>query len=289
MGTPPLPVTKSAVVVLIGRPSVGKSTFINAVVGHKVSIVSPVPQTTRNAIRGIVNRPRGQIVFVDTPGFHLSEKQRNVALADMVKGELRDADAILYLMDATRVSGAEEAHVAALLQGYTDKVVVAINKMDTVAASGAIKATVDPALAEAAGQKNRLFFVSAAENRGLEGVLDALFDLAPEGPAMYGEDFYTDQEPAFRIGEIIREQAMLRVRDEVPHAITVEVADLERHGEGEKLWVRAFLCVEKGSQRGILIGKDASVIKAIRVESIKAIRKVFFCRVELDLQVKVRP
>jgi GTP-binding protein Era len=280
--------TKSAVVVLIGRPSVGKSTFINAAVGQKVSIVSPVPQTTRNAIRGIVNREKGQIVFVDTPGFHLSLKQKNVALADIVKGELRDCDAILYLMDATRPSGEEEAHVAALLRGYTGKLVIALNKMDTVAAHQEIKAELDPVLGEDARKNNHFFFISAAENRGLDAVLDALFDLAPEGPPMYGEDFYTDQEPAFRIAEIIREQAMLRVRDEIPHALTVEVADLERHGESEKLWVRAFLCVEKASQRGILIGKDATVIKAIRVESIKAIRKIFFCRVELDLQVKVR-
>jgi GTP-binding protein Era len=142
-------------------------------------------------------------------------------------------------------------------------------------------------LGEKARAGNRLFFVSALENRSTEAVLDALFDLAPEGPPLYDDELYTDQEPAFRIAEIIREQAMLRLRDEVPHAVTVEVADIERRGEG-KLWVRAFLCGEKASQRGIVIGKGAALIKEIRVESIKAIRKVFFCRVELDLQVKVR-
>jgi GTP-binding protein Era len=279
--------TKTAVTVIIGRPSVGKSTFINTVVGQKVSIVSPVPQTTRNAIRGIVNRPRGQIIFVDTPGFHVSEKQRNKDYEDMVKSELRNCDAILYLLDATRASGPEEEHVAALLRGYSDKVVVAVNKMDKVADQGSIKAVIDPDLGEKVRLGNRLFFISAMENRSTEAVLDALFDLAPEGPPLYDDELYTDQEPAFRIAEIIREQAMLRLRDEVPHAVTVEVADIERHGEG-KLWVRAFLCVEKASQRGIVIGKGAALIKEIRVESIKAIRKVFFCRVELDLQVKVR-
>jgi GTP-binding protein Era len=283
---------KTAVTVLVGRPSVGKSTFINTVVGQKVSIVSPVPQTTRNAIRGIVNRPRGQIIFVDTPGFHLSEKQRNKDYGDIVKSEMRNCDAILYLLDASRDSGPEEENVAALLRGYSDKVVAAVNKMDMVSGQGSIKAVIDPDLAEKTRQNNRLFFISALERRSTEAVLDALFDLAPVGPPLYDDELYTDQEPAFRIAEIIREQAILRLRDEVPHAVTVEVADLERGGQqtsGEgKLWVRAFLCVEKASQRGIVIGKGAALIKEIRVESIKAIRRVFFCRVELELQVKVR-
>jgi GTP-binding protein Era len=139
----------------------------------------------------------------------------------------------------------------------------------------------------------RCYGMSAAKNLGVEQVLAAIFDLAPVGEPLYSGDHYTDQEPEFRIAEIIREQAFLRLREEVPHAVTVEIADLEVRqnpaAPGKTgLWVRAFLCVQSESQKGIVIGKGAAVIRAIRLAAAKNLRKIFFCPVELDLQVKVR-
>ena len=133
----------------------------------------------------------------------------------------------------------------------------------------------------------RIFDISAKTGRGINAVLTALYDLAPEGEALYPQDYYTDQQVDFRIAEVIREQAVNRLRDELPHAVYVEIADMEMRKDGRQLWVRAFLVVERESQKGMVIGKGASLIKSIRVESIKALRRIFDYRIDLDLQVKV--
>jgi GTP-binding protein Era len=276
---------KSALVVIIGRPSVGKSTFINAATGGKVSIVSPVPQTTRNAVRGIVNTPRGQLVFVDTPGYHASEKKFNLQLQALVRAQLEDTDLVLYILDASRKCGEEEELTAMLAAAHRNKLVIAVNKVDLASANTPhIEAFVDAHF----GEFPRVITMSAEKNIRVEEVLDALFDIAPDGEALYPPEYYTDQEVDFRIAEVVREQAITRLYGEIPHAVCVEVADMEMRREGKTLWARAFLCVETESQKGIVIGKGASMIKTIRVESIKTLRKIFPYRVDLDLQVKVR-
>lgn len=270
----------------MGRPSAGKSTFLNTASGEKVSIVSPIPQTTRNAVRGIVNTSLGQLVFVDTPGYHDSEKKLNLKLKGIAAEQLDSADVILYIIDSTRAPGKEEELTAALIAPYLSKTVVAINKIDSadskVALVRTFLATTFPKL-----ESSRVVDISAEQDTNINQVLKALYDLAPEADQLYPEEYYTDQEVDFRIAEIVREQAINRLHDELPHAIYVEIADMEWRKNDKELWVRAFLCVERESQKGMVIGKGASMIKTIRVESIKALRKIFPYRVDLDLQVKV--
>ncbi len=277
---------KCALVVIIGRPSAGKSTFLNTACQENVSIVSPIPQTTRNAIRGIVNTSLGQLVFVDTPGYHKSEKKLNLILQQTAKDQLEGADAVLYLLDSTREGGEEESLIAELVKPYAAKTVVAANKCDLPEANLlACKSFIQGALPEIPAE--RLIEISAKNDKGVDDVLRALYAIAPSQPNLYPEGFYTDQEVEFRIAEVIRGEAINRLEQEIPHAVYVEIADAEFKNEGKKLWVRAFLCVERESQKGIVIGKGASMIKTIRMESLKKLREIFEYKIDLDLQVKV--
>ena len=285
-GTKTPPVQKCALVTIVGRPSAGKSTFLNTASGEKISIVSPVPQTTRNAVKGIVNTSFGQLIFVDTPGYHESEKKLNIKLRTITTDQLSEADAILYLIDATREPGEEELLTCDLVRAVADKTVIGINKCDLPAAKPeAARAFLAANLSEVPSE--RIFDISAKEDTNINDALKALYDLAPEGDPLYPEEFYTDQEVDFRIAEIIREQAMNRLRDELPHAIYVDIADMEWRKDGRELWVRAFLVVERESQKGMVIGKGAAMIRTIRLESLKVLKELFDYRIDLDLQVKV--
>jgi GTP-binding protein Era len=281
---------KAAFVAVVGRPSVGKSTLINRICGEKVAIVSAVPQTTRNAIRGIVNREQGQLVFVDTPGRHHSEKKLNKKLMEVSDRAIDESDLVLYVLDASRPPGAEEAAVAELVAPLADRVVAAINKTDAKSAdadrAAAFLSEKIPGLAE-----GRRFSISARSGEGVEALLSALYDMAGEGDPFYGEDYYTDQKVDFRIAEIIREQAMNRLRQELPHSLYVEVADTEfTESEGGadagSLWVRAFIIVERESQKGMVVGKGGGMIKAIRLAALKDLRRIFDWKIDLDLRVK---
>ena len=277
---------KTALVAILGRPSAGKSTFINTACQEPVSIVSPVPQTTRNAIRGIVNTSLGQLVFVDTPGYHDSEKKLNLRLKSVTEETLEGADCILYVIDTTRVPGEEEKMNVALAAKYLEHLVVALNKID--ANDSKVKKSREfieeylPGL-----PAGRVLEMSAKNDSGINDVLRALYGVAPVAPALYTEDVYTDQDIAFRISEIVRGEAINRLTQELPHCLYVDVADLEKRGNNGKIWVRAFICVERDSQKGMVIGKGASMIKQIRLASLKKIQEVFPFKVDLDLQVKV--
>ncbi len=279
-------VKRTAMVAIVGRPSAGKSTFLNTACGEKVSIVSPVPQTTRNAIRGIVNGERGQLVFIDTPGYHESEKKLNLRLKAIAHERLSEADCVLYLLDATRDPGSEEALVAALVAPLAARTVIGINKIDSADAKpGMIRLFLEKALP--AVPSERIFEISARKDTNIDPLLIGLFAIAPEGPALYPEEFYTDQDVDFRISEVIREKAMLNTREEIPHSLYVEIADMEMKKNGKELWVRAFLITERESQKSMVIGKGASMIKKIRLEAVKDLNKIFSYRIQLDLQVKV--
>lgn len=277
---------KTALVAILGRPSSGKSTFMNTACQEPVSIVSPVPQTTRNAIRGIVNTSLGQLVFVDTPGYHESDKKLNLRLKAVTEEQLVDSDCILYIIDTTREPGSEEEMNAALAAKYKDRLVVALNKTDAresnVKAVRSFLNTSIPGLSE-----ERVLEMSAKNDEGINEVLKALYAIAPVQPPLYTEDMYTDQNIAFRISEIIRGEAISRLTQELPHCLYVDVADIESRGTNGKMWVRAFICVERDSQKGMVIGKGAAMIKAIRMASLKKIADVFPFKIDLDLQVKV--
>ena len=277
---------KTAVVTIVGRPSAGKSTFLNTACQEPVSIVSPIPQTTRNAIKGIVNTSLGQLIFIDTPGYHDSEKKLNLRLRSITESQLEDMEAVLYIIDATRDPGEEEQHTAALLEKLQDKVVVAINKIDLPSAKpekvrGFVSAFL-PAV-----PASRIFEMSAEKDQGINEVLRGLYELAPVAAPIYDEEIYTDQDLTFRVQEVIRGEAINRLEQEIPHAVYVSVADVERRNDGKKLWIRAFLCVERDSQKGIVIGKGASKIKEIRAAALKKLNQIYIQKVELDLQVKV--
>ncbi len=276
---------KTALVSIIGRPSAGKSTFLNTASGEKISIVSSIPQTTRNAIRGIVNTSYGQIVFVDTPGLHQSEKKMNIKLTQIAEENIKDSDSILYIIDSTRDCGEEEEMIAKLAKPYADKLVIAINKIDDVRSK---KEKVHEFIGKWFKDfpQKRVLEISAKGDQNVNNVLKALYDMAPEAPHLYPEEYYTDQEVEFRIAEIIREQAINRLEQELPHAIYVNIEDMKMVSE-TRLDVRASICVERDSQKGIVIGKGASMIKEIRKESMKVCRDIFPYWVSLDLQVKV--
>lgn len=279
-------ILKTAVVAIIGRPSAGKSTFLNTACQEPVSIVSANPQTTRNAIKGIVNTSFGQLIFIDTPGYHDSEKKLNLRLKDITESQLEDIDCVLYIIDSTRQTGKEEELTAQLLKNLQQKTVVAINKADShlskpIPVRHFIKKTL-PEIPE-----DRIFEISAEKDTGINEVLRALYDIAPEGEPLYGEDLYTDQDLTFRVCEVIRGEAINRLQDEIPHSVYVEVADIEHRNEGKKLWIRAFLCVERESQKGIVIGKGAAKIKEIRLAAIKKLSEIYIQKIDLDLQVKI--
>ena len=279
---------KAAFVALVGRPSVGKSTLVNQICGQKVAIVSAAPQTTRNAIRGIVNREQGQLVFVDTPGRHRSEKKINKKLMEVSFRAVAESDLALYVLDASRAPGPEEAEVAALLAPLAERTVAAINKADAPGADCRRSLEfLSQTLPGLSGE--RCFTVSAKKNEGIEPLLASLYAMAGEGEPFYGEDYYTDQPVDFRIAEIIREQAINRLWQELPHSLYVEVADTEftESPRGEShLWARAFIIVERESQKGMVVGKDGGMIKAIRKAALQDLRRIFDWNIDLDLRVK---
>lgn len=307
---------KAAVISIVGRPSAGKSTLLNRICGEKISIVSPSPQTTRNTIRGILTDPRGQLIFVDTPGFHLSDKKINLRMRSLVMESLKEIDAVLYVVDTTRPPGEEEAAIARVLAADPTLVVVALNKADLPPFSGEGQR----ALLSKLFPGTPFYEISAMTGSGVPELVDRLFDQAPEGDQMYPEEFFTDQDPEFRISEIIREKAIERVRQEVPHSLYVEIADMElpsddgrprahsveasANSDGgtpadlegdldgrheQRLWIRAFVVIERESQKRILIGRGGSMIKEIRVAAQREIEAVFPYHVYLDLRVKVNP
>ena len=275
---------KSAFAAIVGRPSSGKSTLLNALCGAKVSIVSPVPQTTRNTVRGIVNRPAGQIVFLDTPGFHISEKKLNLRLRDIVLRAMADADIVVYLIDATREPGPEEEVLARALQGVKLPMIAAINKIDDP------EALPDRAAAFVAEQlpQAAVLRLSAKEGTGLNELLEALLGAAQEGPAWYPEEYYTDQEPVFRMAEIIREKIILHTREELPHAVFVYFTDSRKLDDGG-LEANFDIVVERESQKGIVIGKGGALVKKIREEAEADLAELFDYTVKLRLQVRVDP
>lgn len=276
---------KSATVSIIGRPSSGKSTLVNTICEMKVSITSPVPQTTRNKIRGIYTDQRGQLVFTDTPGYHLSDKIINKKMQDITLSSLKDSDIILYLVDGTRIAGKEEEAIAELIKKASTPVTIAINKVDI-----AEKETLSENIKFVRGQFGDVtpLLISAKLDEGVDELLIALFKEAKEGELLYDKDTYTDQTLEFRISEIIREKAMEGLQDELPHVILVDVQDIEYSPERNHVWIRAFINVERDGQKGFLVGKRGDNIKRIGSEARSEIKEIFpGCTVRLDLQVKV--
>jgi len=275
---------KSAFVELIGRPSTGKSSLLNIICGHKVSIISNVPQTTRNKVRGIYTEKRGQLVFVDTPGFHSSEKKFNIYLKDLAVATLAEVDLILYLLDVTRTIGHEEQTLISLMKESKHRLVVGLNKIDVT--PNYLK-QLRELLSKELDDVPKLE-LSCKKGQGMNELLSVLFEKAPDGELCYPFEYYTDQTPEFRISEIVREKVILNTRQEVPHAVYIEIADMEMRQDKNMLWVRGFICVERESQKGIIIGKMGDTIKKIMMQARQELSELFPYQLELDFRVKVR-
>ena len=273
---------KSGFVPVVGRPNVGKSTLINALVGTKVAITSERPQTTRNVIRGVVHRPDLQVVLVDTPGVHRPRTALGKRLNERVVTSLEDADAVVFVIDATAPVGPGDRLVAQRLLEASTPTVCVVNKVDI-----ASPATVTLQLAEASEWDFEAYVpISAAEGQNLAPIISELERLLPDGPQYFPEDMTSDQSEVFLVGEIVREKFLARLKQELPHSLAVVVDDLEV-GEDGITRIAARLLVERDSQKGIVIGKGGSVLKASGTAARLELETLLGTKVHLELRVKV--
>jgi GTP-binding protein Era len=272
-------------VAVVGRPNVGKSTLVNAMVGQKVAIVSDKPQTTRTAIRGVRTGPDHQVVFTDTPGFHKPRTPLGHRLNLRVGEAAADVDAVLLVVDGAAGVGRGDAFVAAReVAGRTAPKLCAVNKIDRVRHHDLV-----PQLAAAAELTSfdHVVPVSARTGQGLPELLDAIVASMPEGDPLYPGDQVTDQPLELRAAEIIREKALAVTSDEVPHSIAVQVEEIDRDETRGLTTVSAILHIERDSQKGIVIGKGGQMLKDIGTRARTELEALFGGRVYLDVRVKV--
>jgi GTP-binding protein Era len=278
---------RSGLVAIVGRPNVGKSTLVNALVGQKVSIVSDKPQTTRFVVRGVLNGDGYQVVFTDTPGYHKPRTQLGERLNRRVDDSVEGVDGILLVVDAAAGVGRGDGFVAAReVEPAPARVakVCAVNKIDRLRGREVV-----PQLAAAAelAPFDHVMAVSARTGAGLDELRHVLVDLIPEGPALFPTDEATDLPVLTRIAEMVREQALARTREEVPHSIAVQVEELERDEDTGFATVSCVILVERDSQKGIVIGKGGSMLKEIGTRARAEIERLLGAKVYLDLRVKV--
>ena len=275
--------TRFGNVAIVGRPNVGKSTLVNRLVGQKVSITAPKPQTTRHRITGIITEERGQIVLIDTPGLHEGGKDAlNRQLNRTARSALEGVDLILFMVQAGQF-GAEDATVLRLLEHVEAPVVLVVNKVDLVND----KTELLPFLAQM-GEKHdfaEIYPMSARRRRGLDGLVDLIFSYLPEGPIGYDEDQVTTAPVRFMAAEIIREKLARSLHDELPYQTTVMI---ERFEETDRLvTIGAVIYVARSGQKGIVIGNRGSRLKIVGQQAREAIEHLLDKRVMLDLWVKV--
>jgi GTP-binding protein Era len=276
--------TRSGFVSIVGRPNVGKSTLVNSLVGEKVAIISSRPQTTRNTIRGIVTlaEENTQLVLVDTPGIHKPRTALGERLNTLVYGSLAEADAVLFVLDATRPIGPGDRRIAERLMQAQTPVVVAVNKVDI-----ADKEQVLLQLGEAGEWDFDAYVpISAKKSDGMDLVIRELVGLCEPGPFFFPPDAKSDQPDRLLAAELIREKYLARLRDELPHSLAVVINDLETLDNGV-VHIDATAYVERESQKGMVIGKGGRLVRDVGTEARVDLEKLFGTRVFLDLNVKV--
>jgi GTP-binding protein Era len=285
-------VTRSGFVAVAGRPNVGKSTLVNALVGAKVAVTSDKPQTTRRAIRGIATGQRDgdgwQLVLVDLPGVQSPRDVLTERMQRRVEHELVESDVALFVLNGAQRSGGGDRFIAEALAKASLPVVVAVNKVDVLSRGQTAAALVQAAGLEEAGVDVReIVPVSALKGSGVDVLREALAGLLPEGPFYFPEDQHSDQPLEVALAELVREQALKRTREEIPHSIEVQVEDIERRDDGLTV-VRAVLWADTESQKVILIGRGGRMVRDIGIGARKEIERELGSRVHLDLTVKVR-
>jgi len=276
--------SRSGIVALAGRPNVGKSTLLNALVGHKLSIVSDRPQTTRRAIRGVITREHSQIVLVDLPGTQRPRDPLTARLAKRVHQELEGADAVLLMLNGLQGVGAGDRHLAGALAGSSAPVTVAVNKVDRLSHPRLVQVL---SAASELVPEAEIFPISALRGTGVAELVDHLAQSMPEGPFLFEPGVSSDQPLEQLLAELIREAAIRRTFQELPHAVEVVVEEVERPRDALTR-VRALIWVESESQKAILIGSHGSMIRAIGSAARTELERELGSHVHLDLSVRVR-
>ena len=276
--------TRSGFVALAGRPNAGKSTLVNRIVGGKVAIVSDKPQTTRREIRGIATGPDWQLVLVDLPGVQRPRDPLTERMQRRVESVLADSDAVLFVLNGEQQIGAGDRFIAAAIENVGVPAVTALNKVDRLNRPRTVTAL---ETAAALGVTGEIFPISARSGAGVDPLVEQLVTLLPEGPFLYPPEEQSDQDEQVRIAELVREQVLLRTREELPHAVEVEVDELEEREDG-LLVVHARMWAETESQKGILVGAGGRMVKAVGTAARGEIEELLGRRVHLDLRVRVR-
>ncbi len=280
-GTTP---TRAGFIALAGRPNVGKSTLVNAMIGRKVAIVSDKPQTTRRAIRGVATHEDVQLVLVDLPGVQRPRDALTERMQRRVEQELKDSDAALLVLNAVEGVGPGDRFIAATLRAAPIPVIVVVNKIDRLDRPRTVLAL------EAAAELDigdDIFPISAQKGQGVDALVAHLRGLVPESPFFFAAEETSDQAEHVLLAELVREQVLRRTRQEVPHAVEVVIEEIDQERE-DFVRVRALMWVETESQKGILIGAGGQMIKAIGTKARKELQREIGMQVHLDLSVRVR-
>jgi GTP-binding protein Era len=275
---------RSGFVALLGRPNVGKSTLLNALVGQKIAITSPVAQTTRNRLRGILTLPQGQIILVDTPGIHKPHHRLGEILVKNAQTLVRAVDVVLFLVDGSQLAGTGDQFIAAWLARQKTPVVLGLNKQDVVAADQVERIT---ASYQALLPGVPLLRFSALTGQGISELQTYLLQMLPPGPCYYPPEMVTDQPERFIMAELIREQILHLTREEVPHAVAVVVDRVEETPQVTRIF--ATIVVERPSQKAIIIGHQGQMLKTIGTQARQEMQKLVNGPVYLELFVKVEP
>lgn len=276
---------KSGFVSIIGRPNVGKSTFLNRVVGQKIAIMSDKPQTTRNKIQGVFTEDDAQIVFIDTPGIHKPKHKLGDFMVKVAQESIKDVDATLFMINANEGFGRGDEFIIEKLQGTRSPVILVINKIDTIHPDELFNLiTKYKDLYEFA----EIVPISALQGNNVDRLLAVIKTYLPEGPQYYPANQVTDHPERFIISELIREKVLHLTREEVPHSIAVIIEQIERRPEGNAIYVNATIVVERTSQKGIIIGKQGGMLKEVGKRARLDIENLLDTKVFLELWVKVQ-
>ena len=276
---------KSGFAAIIGRPNVGKSTLMNHLIGQKIAITSRKPQTTRNRIQTVYTDEQGQIVFLDTPGIHKAKNKLGEYMFNVAQRTFKDADVILWLVEASTYVGAGERHIAEQLKTCKLPVILVINKVDTV------KKEEVPSFIQA--YRNLYDFaeivpVSALRSQNLDTLLECIFKYLPYGPQFYDEDTVTDQPQRQIVAEMIREKALRTLDEEIPHGIAVTIDRMKERPDGKIVDIDATIICERDSHKGIIIGKQGAMLKKIGSAARYEIENMLEQKVNLKVWVKVK-
>jgi GTPase len=275
---------KSGFVGIIGRPNVGKSTLLNNLVHHKLAIISEKPQTTRNKIRAILTRDDAQMIFVDTPGFHKPKNALGERLIKAVRETLQEVDVIVFMLDGTKTIGKGDLFIADELANLDTPAVAVLNKIDRLSSD---QVEAQKTVVQNLGEFRDVIPLSAKTSENVHALIERIAELLPQGPKYYPEDMIAEQPESFIVGELIREKVLQLTREEVPHSVAVVVDEMQQRQDRDLVDIEATIYVERDSQKGIIIGKGARMLKEIGSRARQEIEALLGEQVFLNLKVRV--